>query len=172
MATSQDGIRKIEELVRSAEGLSDPKARSLCADLVQAVLGFHAAGLERMLEIILQTENGPSLLSYFAGDELTANLLLLHGLHPESLETRIDRALEKLRPFLQSRGIGLSVVSVENGAVRLKLTGGNRLSLKEKIEDAIIEAGPEVVEVTIDGAGAMEPQSASAFVPLTSLLAG
>src|SRR5579884_3940128 len=87
MGASKERIHKIGELVRRAEALPDREARSLCAELVQVVMEFHAAGLERMLSIVLQQENGPAILASFAGDDLAANVLLLHGLHPDDLQT-------------------------------------------------------------------------------------
>jgi hypothetical protein len=43
------------------------------------------------------------LMERLLKDELVEALLLLHGLHPQSLEERIERALLELRPRLSGR---------------------------------------------------------------------
>ena len=48
-------IHQIEGLIRKTEALPDPGARALALELCQAVLGFHASALERLIEIISQT---------------------------------------------------------------------------------------------------------------------
>ncbi len=93
---SQEWIDKIEELVRRAEALPDPKARGIAVDLLQAVLDFHAAGLERMMEIAADSgAAGEAIIERIATDDLTSSMLLLHDLHPDDLETRIERAVRK-----------------------------------------------------------------------------
>jgi|SRR5579885_1881545 Fe-S cluster biogenesis protein NfuA len=168
MGASKERIYKIGELVRRAETLPDREARSLCAELVQAVMEFHAAGLERMLSIVLQQESGPALLASFAGDDLAANLLLLHGLHPDDLRTRLEKALAKMQPFLRARGASAVLLGLDNGVVRVRVEGG-QLGLQSVIREAIYSAAPEVAEVVVDGAA--RPASPN-FVPLASLLAG
>lgn len=65
----------------------------------------YGAGLARMLEVIDETGGmNPTLLDRLAVDDLVASLLLLHGLHPYDVETRITRALERVRPYLASHG--------------------------------------------------------------------
>src|SRR4051812_46179366 len=62
-------IQQIEDLVRQAEALSDPKAHALAVELLQAVLKFHAAGLERLIEIIGgRGEPGRAILDALAAD--------------------------------------------------------------------------------------------------------
>ncbi|HEX2268790.1 MAG TPA: hypothetical protein VHH35_04625, partial [Pyrinomonadaceae bacterium] len=50
-----------------------------------------------------------SLLDKIAGDRLVASLLLLYGIHPSSLETRVRQALDRLRsnPILSSSSLEL-----------------------------------------------------------------
>ncbi len=168
MGASKERIHKIGELVRRAEALPDREARSLCAELVQVVMEFHAAGLERMLSIVLQQENGPAILASFAGDDLAANVLLLHGLHPDDLQTRLERALAQMQPFLRARGASVLLLGLENGVVRVRLEGGSP-EVRSVIEEAIYGAAPEVAEVVVDEAA--RPANRN-FVPLASLLAG
>ena len=117
---SQTWIDKIEELVRRADSLSDPTARGIAVELLQGVLDFHAAALERVMEIAMESgPSGEAIIDRFATDDLTSSLLLLHDLHPDDLETRIDRAVHKLQSVFSSLGARLSLTAIEGGTVRL-----------------------------------------------------
>jgi hypothetical protein len=94
---SQEWVDKIEELVRQAEAIPDPKARSVTIDLLKAVLDFHAAGLERMMDMVFDSgPAGEAIAERIVADDLTSSMLLLHNLHPDNVETRVARAVEKL----------------------------------------------------------------------------
>jgi len=82
-------MEQIEGLLRKIESLPDAEARDTTIALVQALMEFHGAGLDRMMEII--AESGPggySLFDDFAANDLVGSLLLLYGLHPQPIETR------------------------------------------------------------------------------------
>ena len=170
---SQEGIDKIEELVRQAESLSDPKARQLTIDLLQAVLDFHAAGLERVMEIAAGAGSaGEAMIEQIAADDLTSSMLLLHDLHPDNLETRIDRAIHKLQPMFASLGAKLSLLGVEPGTVRLQFDSARTWSgtpVRASVENAIFQAAPEIGGVVIEGLRETPPAD---FVPVSDLLAG
>jgi len=86
------------------------------------------------------------------------SLLLLYGLHPVDLETRVRGALEKTRPYLRSHGGNVELVDVdESGAVRLRLQGSchgcpsSAMTLKLAIEQAIHDAAPDVTSISVEG---------------------
>lgn len=170
---SQQWIDKIEELVRRAEALADPEARGVAVDLLQAVLDFHAAGLERIMEIAVDSGlAGDAIIDKIAADELTSSMLLLHDLHPDDLETRIDRVLRKLQEMFASLGATLSLVAIEPGTVRLQFDSSRTWSgtpVRASVENAIFQAAPEIGTVIIEGL--KEPLPAN-FVPLSDLLVG
>ncbi len=170
---SQQWIDKIEELVHRAESVEDPKLRSIAVDLVQAVLSFHAAALERMLEITAASgPAGEAIIERVAADDLISSVLLLHGLHPDDLKTRVNRAVEKLQGTFGSRGGGISLVAIEDGVVRLRFDTDQAWSgapVKASIEAAIYQAAPEIANVIVEGF--RNPPTPN-FVPLSNLLAG
>ena len=152
-------IQKIEELIRTIEGLPDPTARTSALGLVQALMDFHGEALDRLMEIVAsQGEPGYSIFDRFSGDELVSNLLLLYGLHPMALETRVLQALEKVKPHLDSHGGSVELLEINEGVVRLRLQGSCKScpssadTLKLAIETAILEAAPDVVSVEAEGA--------------------
>ena len=56
-------------------------------------------------------------------DPVVASVLLLYGLHPLDFETRVRRAIEKVRPALRSYGSDLELRGVNAGAVRIRVRG-------------------------------------------------
>jgi hypothetical protein len=170
---SQEWVDKIEELVRQAEAMPDPNARRLTIDLLRAVLDFHAAGLERILDTIFESGSaGEQIIEKIATDEVTSSMLLLHDLHPDDIETRIARALDKLREMFLTLGAKLSLEAIENGTVRLNFESQRSWSaaaVKTSIEKAIFQAAPEITTVVLEG---LKEASDPAFVPVSDLLAG
>ena len=76
---------------------------------------------------------GDELVGELARDELVGSLLLLYGLHPLDLETRVRQALEKVQPTLRSRGGSAELLELTEGAVRVRLeTAGHGCQLTAK----------------------------------------
>ncbi|HEV7475713.1 MAG TPA: NifU family protein [Pyrinomonadaceae bacterium] len=162
---------KIEGLIRTIENLPDPAARASALGLVQALMEFHGSGLERMMELIADSgESGYAVFDKFAADDLVGSVLLLYGLHPLPLETRVTQALDKVRPYLDSHGGNVELLDIADGVVRLRLQGScktcpsSSMTLKLAIEEAIYAAAPDVV--TIEAEGVTEPPTATGFVQI------
>jgi len=168
----------IEALVHTLESAGDSSLRATARELVQALMELHRAGLERTLELVHQTgEPGRILIDRLGEDHIVKHLLVLHGLHPLDLRERVDRALEKARPALESRGGDIERVTVDtDGAVAIVVAvegavatgcGSTGAAIKTAIEDAIYESAPDALSLTIDvrAGGAAE----AAFVPLAKL---
>lgn len=170
---SEEWIGKIEELVRRAESIADPTARSVAVELLQAALDFHAAALERILEIAADSgAAGEALIDRIAADELTSSVLLLHDMHPDDLQTRVDRAVRKLQEMFASLGAKLSLAAIEPGTVRLHFDSARTwpgTAVRGSVENAIFQAAPEIESVVIEG---LKESLPAGFVPLSDLLAG
>jgi Fe-S cluster biogenesis protein NfuA/nitrite reductase/ring-hydroxylating ferredoxin subunit len=152
------GPSEIEELIHNIEHLKDSEARENAIALVQALMEFHGTALERLMELIADKgESGFSIFESFAADEIVGSLLLLYGLHPLSLETRVRGALEKVRPYINSHGGSVELVEIVDGNVWVKLEGScktcpsSSMTLKLAIEDSIYAAAPDVVAVHAEG---------------------
>ncbi len=144
---------RIEELVNKLERASDPELHTAALELVQSVMDLHGAALEHLLDIVSQSNEGESVTGKFLKDDLVASLLLLHGLHPEEMETRVLRALDKVRPFLHSNGGDVELVSIADGVVKLRVQkeGGGCAStaatMKSAVEDAVTEVAPDAAQI-------------------------
>lgn len=150
--------RRIEELIAALETLDDPPARESAQELLQVVLDLHTNGLARLLDIVSSAgAMDDAMLEAFGRDASVAALLLLHGLHPQDLPTRVSRAVEKMRPLLGVQGIQIELLDAAEEAVRVKVAGrlqGKHNSvgeLRQEIELAIFEAAPEAMRVDIAG---------------------
>lgn len=169
-ATSRQRIQRIETLINKVEGLADPEARALTLELVQALMDLHGEGINRMLEVVADDPSGQAIIERLGDEELVAGLLMLYGLHPLELETRVTRALDKVRPYLKSHGGNVALVGIDEGVVRLQLEGNchgcgsSAMTMKLAIEEAIYEIAPDVAELIV--AGVVEEQKAPALVPL------
>src|SRR5689334_17516097 len=90
--------RRIQELVTKIEAVADPNARVLAQECIQAILELYGTGLERILFLVEDAEaRAHSVFDTLTGDSIVGGLLLIHSLHPIPLETRLLKALEKVR---------------------------------------------------------------------------
>ena len=151
----QDRVRRIEEMIGGLDGLLEPDARVRVQELVSLLLDVHGEGLGRLVDRL--ADEGPSILDEVARDEVVGGLLLLHGLHPQDLETRVRAALDRVRPQLATHGGNVELVSVdERGVLRVRLEGAchgcpsSAATLRTTIEEAIYSAAPEVEEIVLD----------------------
>ena len=157
-AAARERVARVEQLLDDVEALPDPAARETAASVVQALVELYGEGLARIMAGVPEPEA-------LAEDELVEHLLLLHDLHPVPLEQRVRGALEEVRPYMESHGGGVELVSVERGVVSLRLEGScsgcpaSTMTLKLAIEDAIRKAAPDVEEILADGvvAGPAQP---------------
>jgi Fe-S cluster biogenesis protein NfuA/nitrite reductase/ring-hydroxylating ferredoxin subunit len=161
-------IAGVEGLLDELESLADPAARDVALETVQAVLMLYGAGLERIVGRL-----GTGTATALVADELVEHLLLLHGLHPVSVEERVGVALDGVRPYLGSHGGDVELLGVSEGVARVRMRGScegcpaSAMTLKLAIEDAVLKAAPDVerVEAEDEGAG----QSATSAAPLLQI---
>jgi Fe-S cluster biogenesis protein NfuA/nitrite reductase/ring-hydroxylating ferredoxin subunit len=108
-----------------------------------------------------------------------SGLLLIHGLHPVPLETRLREALEKVRPYMKSHGGNVELLSLEDEFARLQLEGhcktcpSSAVTLELAVRAAIEEACPDLAGFEVEGmpksdAGSFEhsPHAAPAWTKI------
>jgi Fe-S cluster biogenesis protein NfuA len=143
-------IERIEELIRKFETSADPAIRADAQQLVQAILEFHGAAIDRMMELIADGGE-PLVFDAFARDELVSSLLLLHGLHPLDLETRVEQALDKVRPILRAQSGNVHLVRITGSEVDLRFEGKPAADLKAAIEEELYHYAADVTALHISG---------------------
>jgi Fe-S cluster biogenesis protein NfuA len=156
---------RIERLLEELQATAETRSRHLAEELLRSVTELYEAGLARIVE--LANDADPGLITTLAADDLVASLLLVHGLHPESLVARVQGALEHVRPMLGAHAgdVELLGVDADAGAVSLRLLGScegcpsSAVTLKSAVERAIVEAAPEIVRVDV-----VEPSTTAASV--------
>jgi Fe-S cluster biogenesis protein NfuA/nitrite reductase/ring-hydroxylating ferredoxin subunit len=172
----QNQLQSIEALLYKIENINNPALTTTAKELVQLLMGFHGTGLERILEVVNQTApSGASVVAALGRDDLVRSLLLLYGLHPDSLETRVTEALEKTRPYLKSHSGNVTLVQIDDsGVVTLRLEGNchgcpsSSATLKLAVEEAIYDAAPDVTAILVQGQ-VQEQAPPLGFVPLANL---
>lgn len=151
----QSGER-MEQALTELEQCADPRTLNLAEELLRLVSELYGAGLERVLEIA--GAHAPDLVRELADDELVASLLLAHGLHPDSIEARVEAALASVRPFLGRHGGDVELLALDDelGAVKLRLLGScdgcpsSAATLQGAVEVAILEKAPEVTRIVVE----------------------
>jgi hypothetical protein len=172
----QERVGRIEKLVQRLEASADPALQRAARELVGSLMEMHGVALDRIIEVLSDSgEAGKQLIRTLASDELVGNLLILYNLHPEDLETRIGRGLDKIRPVLRSQGVRLEVTAIADGAVRVKLIGVGANEFEAAVREALLEFAPDA-DIQIEGGRHIEGEQVerkarhdSGFVPLTSL---
>jgi len=140
--------------------MASPPAWERVEELLRVVLDLYTGGFERILAVL--GEGGPAgeaLLRQLADDQLVASLLVLHGLHPDDLPSRVQKALVRVRPYLGSHGGDIEVVEADphSGVVRLRMRGScdgcpsSAITVKLAVEGAIRELAPEVTSIEVEG---------------------
>lgn len=146
-------------------------AHERAEQLVREVTDLYGAGLERMMHMAVAAN--PELAEAFTGDDLVASLLLVHGLHPHTIERRIADALDSVRPYLGSHGGDVHLLEVDGDVVRLRFSGSckscpsSAVTLELAVEDAVRAAAPEISSIEVVAA---EEDPSSGMIPAESLL--
>lgn len=161
---------EIDEHARFVEQCADPATRNAALGLLRSTMELHKSALEEILEIIAEKRtDGASILEAFVRRPLIHSILMLHDLHPDSLEERIARALEELQPKLRRHNAEARLISIADGVVRVSLAvghqhGSNGDTLKSTVEKMLIDAAPDA-EILIESA----PEGSN-FVPIDALI--
>jgi Fe-S cluster biogenesis protein NfuA len=155
---------RVEELL---DGLRSgpPGAAQAAEELVGLLVGLYGGGLAAIVELLGQHgAAGAETLAAMADDPRVEGLLLLHDLHPLDVDARIQRALDRVRPYLGSHAGGVQYLGVTDGVARLRLEGScdgcpsSTVTVELAIRGAVEDAAPEVTQVVVEGvAAAPEP---------------
>lgn len=142
----------IERLVAEIESAADPAMRERVRALVAAVLELHAGALARVVAL-----SAPERLRELAADPTVAGALLLHGLHPDSIDVRARRALEPLA----RRAINAEIIDGADGRLRVLVAradgGAVGGALLSQIEELLLSVAPDAASIAVEDAAALVP---------------
>jgi Fe-S cluster biogenesis protein NfuA len=168
-------VQRIGGLVEEIESIADPAVRSATKQLVQSLMDLHGAALEKTLDIVAEAgEPGMTIIDRLGRDAMVSSVLILYGLHPEDIETRITRAVDRLRPQLRKQGCEVELLGVSDGAIRLRVETGSHTcgstvkTVQATLEGALYDAAPDMSSLVIEG---FEEKPSSGFVALDKLTA-
>ena len=160
---------RIQELIEAIDSLPDLKSRKMMQECIQEILNFYGNGLERILKIISNGNNAAAKDIYndLVDDSFVNGLLLIHDLHPLDLKTRLYKALDKVKPYMDSHGGNVELISLENGVAKLKLSGScngcpsSSSTLELGIKQAIEENCPDLLGLEVEGISVLQHQDKS-----------
>lgn len=142
---AQAAADRVDRLLAELHASPDPRAAAVADELACCLVQLYGAGLARIAAML-----GPHAMTGLCADPLVESLLLVHDLHPVSVDERIRQALERARPGeLVDAGID------EAGVAHLRLataaTGcpSSRQAMLREIEDLVRQAAPEVTDVDV-----------------------
>jgi Fe-S cluster biogenesis protein NfuA len=160
-------LARLDDLLGGLESAPGPVTRT-AVEAVRLLTEVYGEALARVMD-----HADGRLAERLAEDELLGHLLVLHAVHPEPVEVRAARAVERLRPAVRERGGDVEWAGVDEDVARVRLTSGGgcgsgcgagSTDVTAVVREAVLAVAPELT--------AVEPvRSASppAFVPLTTL---
>ncbi len=149
---------RVEELLAALRASAGGKVTGMAEELVGLLVGLYGDGLGQIVAVLRDGgEAGATTLARLTEDPLVESLLLVHGLHPLDVDARIQRALDRIRPYLGSHAGGVRYLGVTDGVARLRLEGSchgcpsSTVTVQLAIQGAVEEAAPEVTQVVVEG---------------------
>jgi Fe-S cluster biogenesis protein NfuA len=164
MSGVRDVGARVEELLAALRSGTARDAGPAAEELVRLLVGLYGDGLSHIVAALReQGEPGVAMLHDLTEDPLVESLLLLHDLHPLDVDARVQRALDRVRPYLGSHAGGVEYLGTANGVARLRLEGSchgcpsSTVTVQLAIQGAVQDAAPEVTEVVVEGMTAPPP---------------
>ena len=145
-------VERVQELTAQVDALPDLAARGLADELAAAIVHLYGEGLERIFAAL-----DPEVRAQLTEDGVVASLMLIHGLYPVDVETRVREALDSVRPYLESHGGDVELLGIEDGVARLKLSGScsscsaSQTTLEHAVEQALREQAPDLLGIDVEG---------------------
>lgn len=160
----------IEDILDELEG-TPPPVRDRSTEMLAVVTDLHGAGLAQLVGARDDHLRPPGpVLDALGRDDLVASLLLVHGLHPEPLPSRLARTLDEVRRFAGPSAT-VELVEADSDAAHLRIEGdnpGDAYRLRLTVERAIADEVPDLSALRVDGGDEPVPPS-SVFIPIDSV---
>ena len=175
-ATGEQLVERVQQLQARLEESGASATLAVADELVAAIVQMYGAGLERIVGSLIHAgPEGERVAAALADDELVATLLLIHDLHPIPLEQRVQDALDSVRPYMESHGGNVELLSLEHGVARIHLQGScsdcaaSSVTLELAIKQALEEAAPDLEGLEVEG---IAPPAAPTGIDLPVVMSG
>jgi hypothetical protein len=169
----QQRVQQLGKLIAELEQMPDSPLKVAAGELVHLLMEVHGAAMERMMEIVFDSQSAAAeTIDKLGNDPIVRSLLILYSLHPEDLQTRVRKSIDVLRPRLRKLNYQMELLGLEEGVVRLQVEssghacGSTIENVRSMVEEGVYEYAPDVTSLVILG---LEGQPSSGFVALESL---
>ena len=146
-------VHAITSLEAIVDGWDATQAATVQA-LKSAIEALHKEALRRLIRTLKDDPAALSRLREAVADPIVHGVLQFHGLLRERMETRVERALDDVRPSMRLHGGDVELVRVvPPDAVEIRLTGAchgcpaSSETLREGVERAIRTHCPEILHI-------------------------
>lgn len=150
-------LEGLVQAITAVEGLvaewEEPQRLGVQA-LKTAIEDLNKEAFKRLIRALKSDPAAGPLLREALRDPIVWGVLSFHGLVREPLEARVRKALEEVRPFMESHGGGVELVAVKPpDTVELRLLGSchgcpaSSTTLSQGVEKAIREHCPEILHI-------------------------
>ncbi len=151
--------KRMQQLIEQIDELPDSATKELMQECVNEMLTFYGNGLERIMNILMNEGNGAAtkILNDLMEDNFISGLLIIHDLHPLDLQTRLNLALEKVRPYIHSHGGSVEIIELKDGKAKIRMSGSckscasSSVTLELAIKQAIEESCPDLLQLDVEG---------------------
>lgn len=161
-AAVEERLTRLDDLLAGLERVPGPTAEA-AMECVQALTEVYGEGLARILGWV-----GPGVLARCVDDPLVRHLMVLHDLHPHSVEQRVRQVIDEISPQVVSHGGQLELITISDGVARVKIVGGHGVPVDlvvQAVTEAVLALAPELESVeTLPGD---KPQ---VLIPVDALL--
>jgi Fe-S cluster biogenesis protein NfuA/nitrite reductase/ring-hydroxylating ferredoxin subunit len=168
----EDLLLRVQDLQSRLDAAGDAATREVAEQLVSAIVQMYGVGLERLVAVLIEDgEQGRRLAATLAEDDLIASLLLIHDVHPVPLHERVAAALEQVRPYMESHGGDVELLSLEDGIARIRLRGScsdcaaSAVTLELAIKQALEATAPDLEGLEVEG---VAPSPSGPSLPLAA----
>lgn len=164
-----DLAAEVDAAVRRAAEL-DEAARERADDVRSAIEAFHRPALVHIVQTLRADPRGKELLFELVDDPAVRAVFALHGIIRPDPVARAERALSTVRPYLQSHGGDVELVSIDGSVARVRLHGScsgcsmSAVTLREVVSEALVEQVDEVASVEV-----VDDQPTAAFIPVEAI---
>jgi nitrite reductase/ring-hydroxylating ferredoxin subunit/Fe-S cluster biogenesis protein NfuA len=137
------------------EGIEDERTREEVLALLEGIDVLHRQALGRLLKLITGL-GGSGLVERVSQDPVVHTLLEMYDLPEADERTQVEQALESVYPYFKSHGGKLEVLGVDEGRVRVRLSGscegcpGTATTLTRVVEEALRERFPGFRELVAE----------------------